>query len=239
MRQKTKRGWFFSVLIFFGLLFFNLAGANFDPEWIYWEDEYENYEIIRQDTLWKASENRVIEKTVLITNGATLTVEKGAKIKFQRDPEQWASAIIVDQGRILAEGTEKEPVIFTSDQTDSGYFFFFNDSSGQESFFRYATIEKAGGGYEVQTDWVQVFWKKWFLAETARAGMIISEETYPIHYYQGKVRFENCVFNNSNSRVEIKQEDFVLSEANYQDNFFQVINSNFMAEKDQAVLASD
>lgn len=239
MNKNKKQKWVGVVVGVLGLAFFANAQA-FDPLDVYDKDDCANCLIISGDTptTWLASENRVIDQVVLITNGATLKIEKGATIKFKREDDQWAPGIIVDDGKIVAEGTEKEPIIFTSDQDDSGFFFFFNEADGQESFFRHVTIEKAGGKYEVINDDILMGW--WSIINVARAEeRILHGKSYPVHYYRGKVRFENCIFNNPESEVEIRQEDFVLSQANHLNNSFQVVNSNFVAPKDQAVLDSE
>ncbi|HAI74122.1 TPA: hypothetical protein DCL22_01925 [Candidatus Moranbacteria bacterium] len=81
-----------------------------DQKWL----DYENFNVIRQDTTW--SGNIVFDdmyKPVIIVDGATLTIEKGTHIVM--------TDLIVFLGRIAAEGTAEENIVFTKAQYPAGF----------------------------------------------------------------------------------------------------------------------
>ncbi|MDR1667208.1 MAG: hypothetical protein LBS03_05910, partial [Bacteroidales bacterium] len=51
---------------------------------------------------------------VYVCNGATLTIEKGTVIKGDRDTK--AALVVEPGGKVIAEGTRDEPIVFTSAQ---------------------------------------------------------------------------------------------------------------------------
>ncbi len=56
----------------------------------------------------------ILKGWVYVTNGATLTIEPGTVIKGDKDTK---AALIVERGgRIIAQGTLQEPIVFTSNQ---------------------------------------------------------------------------------------------------------------------------
>lgn len=64
---------------------------------------------LTNDIIWE------INGKFVVGNGATLTIEPGTIIKGQEGTGSLASALIVARGgRIMAEGTAEEPIIFTS-----------------------------------------------------------------------------------------------------------------------------
>ena len=70
---------------------------------------------ITGNTTW--SNGRVIELDgrIYVEDGATLTIEPGTIIKAQAGKEAQSSALIVSRGgTLIANGTETEPIIFTS-----------------------------------------------------------------------------------------------------------------------------
>lgn len=70
-------------------------------------------------TTWKKGENYLLEGFVFVNPGQTLTIEAGAVIHAKTGQGENASALIVARGgKILAEGTEKEPIIFTVEGDD-------------------------------------------------------------------------------------------------------------------------
>jgi len=69
--------------------------------------------ITKDTTLLKGDEN-ILKGLVYITNGVTLTVEKGATVKGSYSGADVASLIICRGGKIMAVGTSDEPIVFTS-----------------------------------------------------------------------------------------------------------------------------
>lgn len=59
----------------------------------------------------KAIDTNYIDGIVYVTNGATLTIEAGATIKFKKGK----TALVITRGaKIVAVGTESKPIVFTS-----------------------------------------------------------------------------------------------------------------------------
>ena len=71
------------------------------------------------DVTWKANTDYLVDGKVYVNEGQTLTIEPGAVIRFKEGQGEDASALIVARGgKIMAEGTEDNPIIFTSEQDD-------------------------------------------------------------------------------------------------------------------------
>ncbi len=71
------------------------------------------------DAVWAKGVNYLIDGRVYVNDGQTLTIEPGAVIRFKEGQGEDASALIVARGgRIIAEGTENEPIIFTAEKDD-------------------------------------------------------------------------------------------------------------------------
>lgn len=86
---------------------------------------YDNSETISDDgngtgtTTWTADKIYVLEGFVFVNDGQTLTIEPGTVIKGRPGTGANASALIVARGgRIMAEGTSSDPIIFTSLEDD-------------------------------------------------------------------------------------------------------------------------
>lgn len=69
---------------------------------------------ITKDTTLYAKDENILKGLVYITNGVTLTVEKGATVKGSFSGSDVAALIISRGGKIMAQGTATEPIIFTS-----------------------------------------------------------------------------------------------------------------------------
>lgn len=68
---------------------------------------------------WTAKNTYVLDGFVFVNEGQTLTIEPGTVIKGMPGEGENASALIVARGgRIMAEGTKEEPIIFTTMQDD-------------------------------------------------------------------------------------------------------------------------
>jgi len=69
---------------------------------------------ITEDTTWGLSNNPyVVDGDIVVVEGVTLTIEPGVIVKFK------SGSITVD-GKIDAEGTESDPIYFTSNSDDVG-----------------------------------------------------------------------------------------------------------------------
>ncbi|WP_291725194.1 PKD domain-containing protein [Bernardetia sp.] len=73
---------------------------------------------IGQDNItWTKDKVWVLEGFVFVNEGQTLTIEAGTVIKGQEGQGENASALIVARGgKVIAEGTPNEPIIFTAEE---------------------------------------------------------------------------------------------------------------------------
>jgi hypothetical protein len=85
---------------------------------------------LEKDTVWKGS--FLLTGDVYVPPGVTLTVMPGTIVKFKRIDEQsdgnlfdvdspyYPQAEIIVRGKIIAQGTEDKPIVFTSAERDAG-----------------------------------------------------------------------------------------------------------------------
>lgn len=70
---------------------------------------------ITANETWISSNIYVLAGKVVVDDGVTLTIEPGTIVKGQKGTGSLASALIVARGgKIMAEGTQEKPIIFTS-----------------------------------------------------------------------------------------------------------------------------
>jgi len=175
---------------------------------------------INTDTTWtKETSDLVFDKPIAIGNGATLTIEKGTRVVFQVNPNQPfnSAGFEVLDGKLVANGTREENIVFTS--PDDGFKLLFSDND-QPSFLLYVTLENGG-----------------FIPTMEGSGDFVPK--FPVFEINGgKVHIENSQFANSRFR-EISISDVPIQDAegndvyDENDNLVQnkaqvdVINSNF------------
>ncbi len=71
--------------------------------------------ILTENETWTSENIYVLDGKVVVDEGVTLTIEPGTIIKGAEGQESLASALVVDQGgKLMAEGTASNPIIFTS-----------------------------------------------------------------------------------------------------------------------------
>ncbi len=78
---------------------------------------------ISSNTIWSASNVYTLDGLIFVNDGATLTIEAGTVIKGKLQANittgDGASALIIRRGgKIMAEGDEQNPIIFTSELDD-------------------------------------------------------------------------------------------------------------------------
>ncbi len=85
---------------------------------------------LEQDTVWSGS--ILIDGDIYVPPGVTLTIMPGTIIKFRRidekseknlfgyDSPYYPQAEIIVRGKIIAQGTKKDPIVFTSAERDAG-----------------------------------------------------------------------------------------------------------------------
>lgn len=84
-------------------------------------------------TTWTKDKVFLLDGYVRVDNGEVLTIEPGTVVLAESGSQEDASALIVERdGIILAEGTEVEPIIFTSvlDDTSDPFDFLDDQSKG-------------------------------------------------------------------------------------------------------------
>ena len=70
---------------------------------------------ITANETWTADKVYQLSGRVVVTNGATLTIEAGTIVKAEAGQEANASTLIIARGaKLMAEGTASAPIIFTS-----------------------------------------------------------------------------------------------------------------------------
>jgi len=70
-------------------------------------------------TKWTSNNIYILDGFVFVNEGQTLTIEAGTLIKGKSGQGKDASALIVARGgRLVAEGTTEDPIIFTSEEDD-------------------------------------------------------------------------------------------------------------------------
>jgi len=68
---------------------------------------------------WTKENEYILEGFVFVNDGQELTIEPGTVVRFKSGKAENASALIVARGgKIYAEGTKEEPIIFTSENDD-------------------------------------------------------------------------------------------------------------------------
>jgi hypothetical protein len=179
---------------------------------------------IDTDTTWTAGEH-LVDRWINVKNGATLTIKKGAIIKFAGSVDL-SAGIKVTNGAIVAEGTESEKVTFTTVSEESRYGIYFKNNDNEKvSLFKYT--EFINGGYIA---YPMLYNNKQYL-QTAWA---YGSPKATFEYSSGKVHIENSIFRNSyNQDVEGYKSIWAATDNDY----FEIANSDF--EEGQSDIAAE
>lgn len=137
-------------------------------------------EDITISTTWEKNKTYIIDGTLSVKGNQVLTIEPGTVIKFTQGSE--ISVGSGDFGTIKAIGTEKDPIIFTSNASvknrgDWNGIYLYEGANGCE--FEFCTFE-FGGGY---SEWDGV-----------------------INMSEANVSFKNCTFTESGSYAIVAEE---------------------------------
>ncbi len=107
---------------------------------------------ISTDTVWQGEV--LVEETVIVQSGVTLTVQPGTQVRFKhyrgyREPEKRLSLQVF--GTLIAEGTAAQPIYFTSDTSDpqNGDWSMIRLHNSTDSVFRYCVVELGQQGINV------------------------------------------------------------------------------------------
>jgi len=77
---------------------------------------------VQGEALWTAENTYLLDGYVYVEDGETLTIEAGTLIKGLADPttgDQESALVVARGGKIFAEGTPSQPIIFTAEDDDT------------------------------------------------------------------------------------------------------------------------
>ncbi|MFZ2197309.1 MAG: right-handed parallel beta-helix repeat-containing protein, partial [Thermodesulfovibrionales bacterium] len=151
--------------------------------------DYKTDYIIDRDTVWKG--NIFITGTLWVKRGVTLIVEPGTVVKFRkldRDDNGIGDGELIIEGRIIARGTKKDRIIFTSaeekpEAKDWSYVLFL--ATGSDNVFEYCEFQYAFSGLQ-------------------------------IHYSNAKVI--DCLFDKNNEGLRYNRSNVVIEHNTFLDN---------------------
>ncbi|MBE0637066.1 MAG: hypothetical protein IH598_00930 [Bacteroidales bacterium] len=70
---------------------------------------------ITQDETWETGKVYILKSRIAVVSGATLTIQKGVVVKGEAGTGANATALLIARGgKLMAEGTADQPIIFTS-----------------------------------------------------------------------------------------------------------------------------
>jgi len=108
---------------------------------------------ITSDETWTlAGSPHIIDSATSVQNGATLTIEPGVEVRFNKDATNPRLGIggADSAGRLIAQGTDTQKIIFTSNeaspQPGDWKSINFNANASDDSIIEYAIIEYGGVG---------------------------------------------------------------------------------------------
>lgn len=184
--------------------------------------------VINQDTVWHKTDNLSFSKTVVVTNGATLTIEPGSVVKFSNSQMYGPSVLNVSDGRIIANGTQEEKIVFMPNTNQDRFGISFrNGPEIKPSSFRFVEISK--GGYQLE---LMMYEKPKSILRSAFANANVAT----LEYFSGKLHIENSKFLNSYySDIDARLD---LTEDN-SDDYLEVVNSNFQGSLVNQALDSE
>ena len=232
-KQKTNKN-LLLISFLFGVFVFGCSSARADEVNGENEEGPTYLDLYAENTIWHKEEDLSFNKIITIYPGATLTIEKGAQITLGKISE-WEDAYIdVSGGRIIANGTQAEPIKISSvSQSDYYLLRFRNDiwegiPSAEPSFLRY--VEISGGGYDPDPPCLDcgAFWYNFIPSAYAS-----NEGLSAMRFESGMVHMENCKFSKNNyADVGVEYDEYSENTAG---SYLEIINSNF--EKNAASLA--
>lgn len=103
---------------------------------------------ITENTTWKATCTYFIDQSVNVTNNSVLSIEAGTTIKFAKGVKLDVSYSSAATGKIIALGTEKDPILFTSQaavKAKGDWDGLWLYEGADDSKFSYCKFEYAGG----------------------------------------------------------------------------------------------
>lgn len=224
MSKKKKLIKLLTLLLFTSAFLFSYNFSKADS--LYEDIDGDGY------IIWHKDDDLSINSEVYIDPGMTLIIEKGAEVKLGQ-----YSYISVSGGRIIANGTNDEPIKITSASPNTSHLieFYYGKQDGipeaEPSFLRYVEFSKGGYG-EPQCPDCSAFLQYIFPRANAFSG-----GTPALYFGGGKLHIENCSFND-NKYADIGVEYWKNSE-NSDGYSLEVINSNFFGDSESVAVKSD
>ncbi|GAB3830675.1 T9SS type A sorting domain-containing protein [Hymenobacter jeollabukensis] len=71
---------------------------------------------ITTNTTWTSNNIYLLSGYVYVANGATLTIQPGTIIKADKTPTPGGVLVVLQGGKLIADGTAAQPIVFTSNQ---------------------------------------------------------------------------------------------------------------------------
>jgi PKD repeat protein len=116
-------------------------------------DTYHSGTITSDETWTLAGSPHIIQSLTTVKNGATLTIEPGVEVRFNKDAVN--RSLIIGEGgadgtpgRLIAQGTDSQKIMFTSNaanpQPGDWAHIYFWDNASDDSIIENAVIEYGG-----------------------------------------------------------------------------------------------
>jgi len=144
----------FLYLVLISLAISSCAAKQFNPEQVYAD------QVIKSDTVW--SGRITVRGVVVVGRSATLTIKPGTTVLFEKidsNDDGIGDSEIRVLGRLLAKGTQADPILFQSAAADPhrkdwSYILFF--TSGQVSVVEHCVIKHGFSGLQAHFSTVNI-----------------------------------------------------------------------------------
>jgi parallel beta-helix repeat protein len=174
---------------------------------------------ITQDTMWTLIDSPfIISNETIVCSNATLTIEPEVEVRFG------GFFNITVEGRLIAEGTENKPIIFTSNELEpkSGGWGTLRFNSIEESSLSYCVIEYGLNGITIENGFLNI--QKSTIRHNSENGITI---------LNGYLHVENCeILNNTMGGIFISDNSQVTLQNNliYSNEDGIILNGNLTSE---------
>lgn len=225
MPKKKKLIKIFTLLFFTSVFLFSYNFSKADS--LYEDTDGDGY------IIWHKNNDLSINSEVYVNPGITLVIEKGSEVKLG----QYAY-ISINGGRIIANGTNDEPIKITSLYPNTSHLIEFyykkwsNIPEPEPSFLRY--VEFSNGGYEEYNPCPEC---SAFLQYFIPKAFAFSGGIPAVYFRGGKAHLENCNFEN-NQYADIGVE-YWKNDENSENYSLEVVNSNFLGNSDSMAVVSN
>ena len=188
---------------------------------------------LQHDTTW--SGNVLVNGDILVPPGVTLTIVPGTVVKFKKigpgsdrnlfglDSPYYPQAEIIVTGRLLAKGTQEQPIIFTSDEAKprTADWAALNFLGGEGNVLEWCRITYAYNG--VHAHGAQVLVKQCELADNAVAISVKKDEDTPSapgYMKEADLTVTGCLVHDNKGGINVRMSKGVLTGNTIRDNKF-------------------